>query len=254
MINQITITGSRGFIGTAIRKIIDQPYNEIDHNLGTSHKDLRSQKGTLIHLSASVFEDESYFKPQTYIENNVVDLANILKNNKFSKVIFASSTSVYDKDGNINPKSVYGVTKLAGEQLIKIYCRKYWILRITNPFGPNDKKSVFAKLADCKQNKKTFVIYDNQEARRDFFHVDHVAAIVKDILDEKINPGIYNVGSGKATNVRRLLWDLCKEHNIRFKLAGEPRGMSDGFIPNNDENLLTREKRTISEEWTQYLS
>jgi nucleoside-diphosphate-sugar epimerase len=251
LIGQLTITGSRGFIGTAITKIIDREYYEIDHSLGTDHKILREEKGILIHLSASVFESESYFKPVNYIQNNITDLANMLIKNKFNKVIFASSTAVYDQDGNINPSSIYGITKFAGEQIIKLYARNFWNLRITNPFGPNDKKSVFAKLAQCKKDGEVFHIYENKEATRDFFHVDHIADIVKDILAGNISPGTYNVGSGVATNVYKLLTKICRDHNIKHNFVGEPRGMSPGYIPNT--NLLTKKDKRVENEWENYL-
>jgi nucleoside-diphosphate-sugar epimerase len=182
-----------------------------------------------------------------YIKNNIDDFAKILIQNNFSKIIFTSTTAVYDNHGNINPKSVYAMTKLAGEQLAKIYCKHCWILRITNPFGPNDKKSVFAKLAEYKRSGNRFPIYASN-AKRDFFHVEHIATIVKSILRGRIKTGTYNVGSGVPTEVRQLLIDLCQAHHIKYKFVYPPQGLSDSFVPGSN-NLLTRKNRSVKDEW-----
>jgi len=159
--------------------------------------------------------------------------------------------AVYDKDGNLEPDSVYGVTKLAGEKLIKIYCKNYWILRIANPYGLNDRNSVFYKLAQCKLNDKVFTIYRGNGIRKDFFPVEHIAMIVNKIINNEIPSGIYNVGSGKGAIVTDLLQSLCAEHDIKHEYIDTPDGLSAGYIP--FENLLASEPREIQKEWVNYL-
>jgi len=247
------ITGSRGFIGTAIRNVMDgRHYIEMDFKIGNDYRRLKNQKGTLIHLAASINEAESFINPVKYIDNNLKDLALLLTRNKFNKIIFPSSVTVYDSCGNLNPGTVYGITKLAGEQLIKVYTEKYWILRITNPFGPNDVNSVFARLKHCKINNETFQIYNNSNAIKDFFHVDHVASIILKIIDGEIAPGIYNVGSGKGVIVVDMLKSLCKRFSIKYEYIEPPEGISPGYIPT--ESLLTQDYEKVEEEWLKYLS
>ena len=83
------ITGSRGFIGTALRKTLRNcNYGEVDSKLWMDCKDLRCRTGTLIHLAASINEAESFKNPAKYIDNNLKNLALILTNNDFDKVIF----------------------------------------------------------------------------------------------------------------------------------------------------------------------
>lgn len=249
----VTITGSRGFIGTKIRSLLNSmsiAYSEIDHSLGSDLKGISEQNGTLIHLAASIHEDESFRDPTKYINNNINDLARILMNNSFGKVIFPSSSSVYDPKGNLNPKSVYGITKLAGEFLIKIYCKNYWILRITNPYGEGDRKSVFAKLARCKMDGNVFTIY-RSDAKKNFFCVDHVIDVISDILSGNIPCGVYNVGSNESYVVSDLLESICKKNNVRYEFVDPPKGLSSGYVPH--ENLLSEKKRSIGKEWKNYL-
>ena len=251
--SKMIITGSRGFIGTAVRKTLRNcAYTEIDSKVFTDYRYLKDKTGTLIHLAASINERESFSDPLKYIDNNISGLALLLKNNNFDKVIFPSSITVYDNKGNLNPETVYGMTKLAGEQLIKIYAPQYWILRITNPFGPHDVNSVFARLKHCKLNGETFQIYNNPNALKDFFHVDHVASVIQKIIDGEIKLGTYNVGSGRGTVVVDMLKSLCERFSIDYKVINPPQGISSGYIPT--ESLLTQDYIKVEQEWVKYLN
>jgi nucleoside-diphosphate-sugar epimerase len=247
----ITLTGSSGFIGTAVRKDIKYPYNEVDCLIGKDHKDIVGKKGTLIFLSAWVDQGESFVNPVKYIQNNLTYFSMVLINNDFDEVIFSSSCMVYDKDGNLEPSSVYGLTKLAGEKLIKIYCDKYWILRIGNPYGPNDRRSVFCELARCKRTGDTFVIYGGK-AIRDFFPVGHVADVINRILDGDIPPGIYNVCSGNPVVTSEYLKAFCETHNIRYTLMDGTGLLAPGYA--TKENVIAcNQKEITEEEWKLYL-
>ena len=96
---KILITGSRGCVGSAVRKMMKYPYDEVDFVLGTDHKDVSGRTGTLIYLSSWSEQDESLRCPAKYIENNLTALSLLLTNNNFDRVIFPSSNSVYDGDG-----------------------------------------------------------------------------------------------------------------------------------------------------------
>jgi nucleoside-diphosphate-sugar epimerase len=249
--NDILITGSRGFIGNIVRKTLTRPYDEVDLKLGTDHRDIVGRSGTLIYLSSWVHIDESVKLPVKYLENNLTALAQILTNNSFDKVIFPSSSTVYDGDGNLEPISVYGLTKLAGEKLVKMYCKKCWILRLATPYGPGDERSIFALLARSKEKKETFIIYNGFPIRRDYFHVAHVSWLINMILDGEVEPDIYNVGTGVATDVPRLMTDLCEKYDIDHKFVKAPEGTPPGYIPTT--NLLRAPVLNLESEWQKYL-
>lgn len=247
----ILITGSRGFVGSALRKVIKFPYDEIDLKLGTNHCDVKGGGGTLIFLSAWVEQNESLKCPTKYFENNLTSLSMIIENNSFSKIIFPSSSTVYDKDGNLEPISPYGLTKLASEKLIKMYFSQYWILRLMNPYGENDDRSVFHKLAECKKKKEKFPIFTKNGIMRDYFHVGHVANVINEILEGKIPSGIYNVGTGKGTTISSFMVGICEKHHIEYEFVESPGGLLEGFIPS--DNLLRAEERDLEKEWEKYL-
>jgi len=208
--------------------------------------------GTLIHLAFSISERESYVNPVKYIDNNIRNLALLIKNNNFDEIIFPSSAAVYNEEGKVEPSSVYGITKLACELLIKIYFKRYWILRIANPMGPGDKKTVFGKLAYCKLNNDVFTIYNDLAIIRDFFPVDLIGVTIKNILQDQIPPGLYNVGSGKKCHVVSMLRLLCKEHKIEYVIADPPHGTSNGYVAT--DNIIKCDDFDIEEEWLKYLA
>ena len=248
--NDILITGSRGFIGTAIRKVIKYPYDEIDLKEGRNHICIGGRRGMLIHLSAWVQQNESFKRPVRYIENNLRDLALLIENNSFDRIIFPSSSCVYDRHGNLEPVSPYGLSKLAAEKLIRIYFKEHWILRLMNPYGEHDDRSIFYLLAQCKKQNKVFQIFTSQKVVRDYFHVGHVANIINDILEGHLKCGTYNVGSGIATEVAPFMAAICKKHGIAYEHVKSPDGLLDGHIPT--DNFIYCPPKDLEEEWEKY--
>ena len=246
MINtpKVTITGSRGFIGTHVRKNICVSYEEIDKVLGTNHKDLTGKTNILIHLSAYKKEDESFHNPELYIDNNVRDLASILIKNNFSGVIFASSYSVYSGKGELEPSSVYGITKLIGEKLVRLYYpNSSWILRASQPYGEYDKASVFYKMAQCKKTGEIFRLFDS--CYRDYFNVKLIPEVINRVLQGYVKPGIYNLGSGQIVNTSKFLRYICEKHNIKYKLITPPKGITINHLPTG--NMILGEQGDLEE-------
>lgn len=248
---QIVITGSRGFVGSYVSSILPFPFDEVDLSIGSDHSSIKGREGTLIFLSSWISETESYTNPNKYIKNNLIGLTNLLTQNSFDEIIFPSSYAVYDKKGDINPKSVYGITKFAGEKLVQLYTPHSWILRIGNPYGVGDRRSVLYQLAQCKKYGKVFTLYKMNDLKKDFFHIIHLAHIIRDILEGVINPGTYNVGTGVGEEVSPLLKSICVLNQISYRVINSPTGLSDAFIPT--ENLLRVEKGNVLEDWKTYL-
>lgn len=113
----IIITGGGGFIGNHLREALNKtmlPYISVNERC----EDTKNLSGTLIHLAASTSERESYINPVKYIDNNIKNLALLIKNNNFDSIIFPSSATVYNDKGEVDPSSIYGITKLACENII----------------------------------------------------------------------------------------------------------------------------------------
>jgi len=243
----IVITGSRGCIGTALRSALQVDYEEVDYVLGCDHADIANKKGTLIYLSSWSNQHESMLRPDKYIQNNLTALAKILVNNSFDRVIFPSSPAIYDRFGNLNPSSIYGWTKLVGESLVKMYCQKAWIFRLSNVYGSNDRRSVFYHLAESKKNRRVFTIYRSENMIRDYISSDQVAKLIVEALEGSVETGTYNVGTGKGINMEELLTNLCIKYDIDYQYVDRPDGVMDGFI--SQDSLIKLGAARVEQDW-----
>jgi len=174
MKEKILVTGSAGFIGSAIaKKLIEKHYDVygID-NLSTGKKSnlprkIKFIKGncednkilnkiksikfqTIIHFAGQSSGEMSFYDPIRDLNSNFYSTAKLLsyaEKIKCKHFIYASSMSVYgdvsdkpvSEDNICIPKSFYGASKLASENYIKIFKKKKvnsTILRLFNVYGP----------------------------------------------------------------------------------------------------------------------
>ena len=107
-----------------------------------------------------------------------------------------------------NNKSLYGALKYLSEiNLItqkKKFNYKLIIARVFNIYGPNEKISLISKIINLKNNKKKIHLFSKKIIYRDFIYIDDVCKIYKFLLSKGIS-GIYDVGTGKSTNIKKLI-------------------------------------------------
>jgi dTDP-L-rhamnose 4-epimerase len=115
-----------------------------------------------------------------------------------------------DEQSIENPTSIYGLTKLMQEKLLKLTCEnlgiEYYILRFQNVYGEGQSLknpytgilSIFSQLALA--DKPINVFEDGYESR-DFIHVRDVVDFMSILIERYAHNGTYNVGSGKSTSV-----------------------------------------------------
>ena len=140
----------------------------------------------------------------------VVTVLEWAKTNAVKKVVYPSSGSVYgntpfpQSEGMIpKPVNLYGVCKLACENIAKVYSEfiPSVMLRIFAGYGPfEDHKSEFASVATLFLNKivknEPPVIYGDGTQSRDFIYIDDVVRAFLSSLEKDVE-GVINVGSGK---------------------------------------------------------
>jgi UDP-glucose 4-epimerase len=182
----------------------------------------------------------------------ILDAINM--NNKVKKVVFASSSEVYGEPVN-NPvnekditqgKTVYAVSKLTGEELVKAYTEefkkcKFTILRYFNTYGPFQiAQFVIPKFINLVKNKKRPVINgDGQQIRSFIFSEDTARATVKSLLSNKTNNKILNIGND---NAKVNLLDLA---NLIIKILKKEKKIKPRIL-NNFKQADRISKREIN--------
>lgn len=163
--------------------------------------------------------------------NGTNNLLNIAVASNIRKIVFASSSEVYGEPLN-NPvteneitqgKTVYAISKLAGEELIKSYASeyqfKYSILRYFNTYGPYQvAQFVIPKFLRNVLNDKPPVIYGDGKQERSFNYVDDTArATVDTLLIQGSDGETMNIGNSNALisllDLGKLIIELCNKSN-----------------------------------------
>ncbi|MEM2157915.1 MAG: SDR family NAD(P)-dependent oxidoreductase [Sulfolobales archaeon] len=249
---RVLITGGAGFIGHHLAVYLNSLGYEVicidnltrstndavkalqDNNIKlvisdvTDLNSLRDSMGSIrpdavVHAAALISVEESLEKPEEYFKNNVMGTLNVVRVVKdfgVRRVIYLSSAAVYGdpielpikEEHPTNPKSPYGLSKLFGEGIVKLFSQLYGygfiILRLFNVYGPGQKlthySGVIIKFIDMVKKDLPLTIFGSGEQSRDFIHVRDVCKAVELSLTTKYVNEVYNVGSGVPLSINEL--------------------------------------------------
>jgi len=184
-------------------------------------RDVMNGANMVIHLAAMLGVKKTEDQKLGCMEVNINGTDNILNAavaHGVKKFIFASSSEVYGEPDH-NPisetqdtkgKTVYAVTKIAGEELTKGYNQKYpkldyTIIRFFNTYGEGQvAQFVMAKWVRNVLEGQNPVVYGDGKQTRSYGHVDDVTEGVKRIIeDPNSNGNVYNLGN--STQVMTLV-------------------------------------------------
>ena len=152
------------------------------------------------------------------------------------KLLFLGSSCIYPKlapqpipegallTGPLEPTNeAYAIAKIAGIKLCQAYAREFGAKFIsvmpTNLYGPNDNfdletshvlAALLRKAHEAKtRNEKKLVVWGTGEPRREFLHVDDLAAACLLLLERYDSPEIINIGCGEDVTIRELAELIC---------------------------------------------
>ena len=216
-----------------------------------------------IHLAAQIDVLESIKNP---LNNNTINISgtrNVLnscvKNNV--SVIAASTAALYEQSkeplsesSSIKPKSPYGESKLAMEQILYDYSKIHHInslsLRIFNVFGKGQNikyAGVITKFLENIRNDKNLTIFGDGNATRDFVSVnDVVDAIVLAIKRIEGKRGeIINVGSGNSIKISELA-------KMMISISGKDSSRIEYKPENNDEIINSKSNISLARKMLEF--
>jgi UDP-glucose 4-epimerase len=136
------------------------------------------------------------------------------------RVVLASSGgTVYGRVGegptpethDVMPISAHGVSALAIESYASFYARVHdletVVLRYSNVYGPGGRvrgdQGVIAAWCEALAREEFLSLIGDDDVARDFLYAADAAAAALAAID--VEPGVYNVGAGRATSLREVL-------------------------------------------------
>src|SRR5437763_10768268 len=192
------------------------------------------------------------------IQNNIMHSAH---ESGVRKLLFLGSSCIYPKfapqpipetalvDGPLEPMNdAYAIAKIAGIKLCQAFAREYGANFIsampTNLYGPNDNfdletshvlAALLRKAHEAKtRNDRKLVVWGTGKPRREFLHVDDLAAACLLLLEKYDSPEIINVGCGEDISIGELAELICQVVGFDGQLAwdttkpdGTPRKLLD---------------------------
>ena len=255
------ITGSNGVLGSKLKKKIPLKFYKFKgdiRNKKTVDRWIKKKNfDILIHLAALVptnLVNKNYKKAYDINVRGTDNLINSLKKKKIKpKWLFFSSTShVYkplnkfkkiSENSKIDPASSYGKTKFLAEKLLLKKLKRSQIkVCIGRIFSFTDKKQkepfVIPSIKKKMENAKNKIIFENMNHFRDFLSTNDIIAAINILLKTR-KSGIYNIGSGKKFDLKKIVKLFNKK---KKKIVFKDTKRTTYLISNNNKIIKTKWK------------
>ncbi|MBP0590996.1 GDP-L-fucose synthase [Paraburkholderia sp. LEh10] len=209
-------------------------------------------------ILANATQPGEFLYENLVIETNVIHAA---YRANVDRLVFFGSSCIYPKlcpqpiresyllTSELEPTNdAYAIAKIAGLKLCDAYNREYGTryvaLMPTNLYGPNDNydlknshvlPALIRKAHEARVNgDPSLTVWGSGTPRREFLHVDDLAAATLFVLEHDVNTGVFNVGVGEDLSIRELAETICGvvgfEGELQFdasKPDGTPRKLLD---------------------------
>ncbi len=214
-------------------------------------------------------------KPVEFLSRNIQIQTNLMDaafESNVDRFVFLGSSCIYPRNaaqpikedalltGQLEPtNSAYALAKIAGIELVRSYRREYgkrWIsLMPTNLYGPGDNfdletshvlPAMIRKFVDAVESgSRKVTLWGTGSPRREFLHVDDLAAAVLNSLEKYDDDRILNIGTGVDVTIKELavkiaeisgfsgevVWDSNKPDGTPRKVLDVSRLSEIGWAP-----------------------
>jgi len=212
----------------------------------------------VFHLAAESFVPTSFREPVRVSHNNIIGTITIFEaarrfDHDLESIQVACSSEQYGlvdpnevpvsenlKTNPFRPRSIYGITKVATEQIAWLYHNSYGVPSIItrgfNHEGPRRgiqfvTSVIHRQIVEIIEGKRDNIVIGNPNAIRDFTHVkDTVNAYIL-VSEKKKYSEPYNVCSGKGINIGDYVELAKKTFNISAKVFVDRNRLRPSEVP-----------------------
>ena len=228
-------------------------FSELDLSQGVP-VEVASGVEWVFHLAAMAGLTRSWLDFDTYNRHNLTATHRLLEALKGSptlkRVIYASTSSVYGKYASgdetlpTKPSSPYGITKLAAEQLCRVYCDEWnvpaVVLRYFSVYGPRQRPEMGYHLFinAILQGKPIKLTGDGLQVRGNTYIADCVEATIR---ATQAMPGeVFNLGGGELVTVLEVFKKLERIIGKPAIIEKNPPRLGDQLATGADVTKLFR--------------
>lgn len=250
MVKKVLITGSSGYIGSHLCKMLENEYevHGLDirmpqtpvkkfHQVSINQPfNIEEEYDCVIHLAALVRVGESEQKPISYYITNLNGTMNVVNKIKTKNFIFASTGAAQDCE------SAYGISKRAAEDVVREFCTQhrptpYTIFRFYNVIGstvvaPTNPDGLMYNLMKARETGE-FTIFGTDYERtsdgtcvRDYVHVNEICDALRTAIERPSNQ-IECLGHGVGYTVKEIVNLFQKVNDVDFNVIKGPRRKGD---------------------------
>lgn len=231
---KVLILGGKGFIGHNLTKYLEEKGFDVtstsSQGLDITNADKLNEAvlgyDAVVNLVGLSGVTATQKKPGDTVTVNTIGQLNLLEavrnNNPICKVVFLSSRLEYgkvdslpiDNNSRLVPNTIYGISKFMAAKYSTLYHKLYGIktitLRVSNPFGPQEKwgnsnYNIINYFINSVLEKKPITLFGEGDQKRDYLYVDDLceAIYLSLIKDEAVGKTI-NIGGGRPISISEI--------------------------------------------------
>jgi nucleoside-diphosphate-sugar epimerase len=238
---KVMLTGHKGFIGSYFYdRLEDQGYEVEGYDIQTGQDlydcELPNRFDLIIHLAGKSGVRESMNDPAGYWRNNVEVTKRLFERYPRTRILYASSSSMYEPD--LNP---YAASKFIVEESALRHPNNLG-MRFHTVYSETPRKGMFLqKLLDDELEYVT-------THRRDFIHIEDLCDAIELLIEHDIG-GCTDIGTGDPVKIsdlvsKNLPIKFNTPHEREFTCADITNLRELGWFPKHDVRDLVKNKNS----------
>ena len=212
----------------------------------------RARPSVIFHLAASASVPRSWAAPRDVLRTNVETTLNVLEAARGEApealVLLTGSAEIYgpperlplDEEAPLRPQNPYAVSKAACDLLAGQYADAHRLrivrTRSFNQAGPGQSEeyvmgTLTRQVAEAELGGRDELVLrtGNVDSARDFTDVRDVVRAYADVA--RLEPGVYNVCSGRSVSVRQLIELLARATDVELRHEVDPGRVRSHDVP-----------------------